>query len=421
MRVAIVTLYPNDPRRIPGGIRMVSYNLVQGLRRYPDLELHVVHCHSDIAAEMDCVETLEEASSSLSDRVSLAPSNVSTPHDGDRQFGDVVLHFMAMPRQRLVPNLMTSVGRVRRMLRAIRPDLVHAHVAQYAYAAATAGYPTIYTIHGVLAREREIYRDTLFDRLRYGLLAHYETLALPRVDRLVAISPYVREAYAHREGCRVETRRSMQGEARWERIDNPVPQAFFDVERHPEPGRVLYAGSITEVKDLLTLLRAVERLKGAYPAVRLRIAGRSTSDTYERNVHAFVEQHGLQETVAFLGLLDRQQLLDEYARCAALALPSLVENAPMVVIEAMAAGAPVVATRVGGVPDLVVEGESGYMVPAGDDAALAERLLMLLRDESLGARLGARGRELARARFHVDRVARAYYELYLKTVRENKR
>ena len=370
MRIALIAPYPSDPARIPGGVSMVAYNLVQGLRRYPDLELHVLHCHNSIAA----------------DRL--------------ERDGNVTVHLMALPRQRLIPNLTASVRRMRRALRALRPDVIHAHVGQYAYAAVRAGYPTIYTIHGVLAREREVYRDTLYDRLRYGLLAHYESLALPRVARLVAISPYVRAAYAHVRG------------ARWERIDNPAPQAFFDVTRRPEAGRLLYAGSITEIKDLLTLLRAVERMRSAYPAVRLRIAGRSTSAAYERSVHAFVEAHDLQQNVAFLGLLDREQLLDEYARCAALALPSVQENAPMVVIEAMAAGAPVVATRVGGVPDLVVEGETGYIVPAGDDAALAERLLALLGDAALGARLGARARAIARERFHIDQVARAYYELY---------
>lgn len=372
MRVAIVTLYPSDPLRIAGGIRMVSYNLVQALRRYDDLELHVVHCHSDIA------------------------------QDRTEQDGAVTLHFLAQPRQRLVPNLMTSVWRVRRLLHALAPDVVHAHVGQYAWAAVSAGLPTVYTIHGVLAREREVYRDTLFDRWRYGLLDWYEARALPRVDRLVAISPYVREAYAHVRG------------AAWQRIDNPVPQAFFDLQRQPEPGRLLYAGSITEIKDLLTLLRALERLAADDPTVHLRIAGRSTSPAYERAVRDYATLPALRERVAFLGLLEREQLLQEYARCAALVLPSVQENAPMAVIEAMAAGAPVVATRVGGVPDLVVEGETGYLAPPADDAALAEALGRVLRDPPAAARLGARGRELARGRFHSDQVAQAYYELYAR-------
>ncbi len=414
MRVAIVTLYPSDPQRIAGGIRMVSYNLVQALRRYPDLDLHVVHCHSDISEDAHIVETLEGAREALPDRVLVAPSNVSTAVGS----GCVTLHYLAMPKQRLVPNLMTSVWRVRRLLRDLAPDVVHAHVGQYAWAAVSAGLPTVYTIHGVLAREREVYRDTLFDRWRYGLLAHYEARALPRVDRLVAISPYVREAYsqarARWQRCAPTERRAL-----WERIDNPVPQAFFDVTRRPEAGRLLYAGSITEIKDLLTLLHAVERVSATDAQVHLRIAGRSTSPAYERLVRDLASHQALRERVAFLGLLDREQLLEEYARCAALVLSSVQENAPMAVIEAMAAGAPVVATRVGGVPDLVAEGETGYLVPPGDDAALAEALRRVLRDPATATQMGARGRQVALGRFHSDQVAQAYYELYVRVQRDH--
>jgi glycosyltransferase involved in cell wall biosynthesis len=239
------------------------------------------------------------------------------------------------------------------------------------------------------------------------------------VDRLVAISPYVRDAYAHVQNARWERCAPTERRALWERIDNPVPQAYFDLERRPEPGRLLYAGSITEIKDLLTLLRAVERVRSQHADVRLRIAGRSTSPGYERSVHEFVEQHNLRAQVDFLGLLDRATLLDEYARCAALVLTSVQENAPMAVIEAIAAGAPVVATRVGGVPDLVSEGETGYLAPPGDDVALAEGLLAVLRDPANAARLGARGRAVARTRFHSDQVAQAYYELYHAVVRDH--
>lgn len=370
MRLALLTFYPGDPRMIPGGIRMVSYNLVQGLKTYPDLDLHVVHCHSDI--------------------------------DQDRivQDGGVTIHYLTLPRQRIIPNLVTGVRRVQKTLAEIRPDLVHAHVAHFAYAGARAGYPTIFTIHGVLAREREIYRGTLFDRLRYGLLGWYEARALRQVDRLVAISSYVLDAYAH---VRAKP---------WLRIDNPVSQEFFAVADRAEAGRILYAGSITEIKDLLTLLRAVERLVPLYPGVRLRLAGRATSDAYERQVRAFVETHGLQEQVEFLGLLSRDELLEEYSRCALLVLSSLQENAPMAVIEAMAAGKPVVATRVGGVPDLVSEGETGYLVPVGDDLTMAERLADLLGDAALRERLGRQARAVAQGRFGVERVAGEYYALY---------
>lgn len=319
------------------------------------------------------------------------------------------MHYLAMPRRRIVPNLLTSIRRVIRELRAVEPDIVHAHAAHYAFAATRAGYPTIYTIHGVLPRERRIYTKTLFDRLRYGLLAFYQWRALRRVDRLVAISPYVMGAYAHIRS------------APWVRIDNPVPQSFFDLEDHSEPGRVLYAGSIDERKDLLMLLSAVDRARQAFPGLTLRIAGRATSVDYHGRVKAFVEAHDLQGVVHFLGLLQREALMEEYSLCAILALSSLQESAPMVVIEAMAAGKPVVATHVGGVPDLVAEGETGYIVPAGDAAAMARRLCDLLSDVKLRERMGKRARDVARGRFCVGRVARSYHDLYHKVWEEEKR
>jgi len=370
MRVALATLYPRDAQRIAGGIRMVSHNLVQGLLAFPDLELHVVHCHTDIHDELVEVH------------------------------GRLIVHYLPTPALRLVPNLVTSYQRVKALLDDLQPDLVHAHVAHLAYAGVRSGLPTVFTVHGVLAREREVYSETLYDRLRYGLLSWFEARALPRVDAAVAISPHVLDAYCG------------QGDPRWVRIDNPVPERYWELADSSITGRILYAGSITEIKDLLTLLRAVRRVRDALPEAHLRIAGRVTSETYNRRVRDGIVELGLEDAVTFLGLLDPEVLDREYASSSVVALSSLQENAPMTLIEAMAAAKPVVATRVGGIPDLVEDGETGYLVPAQDAEAMAERLLELLRDPALGRQMGARGREIASQRFALGQVARAYYDLY---------
>ena len=88
----------------------------------------------------------------------------------------------------------------------------------------------------------------------------------------------------------------------------------------------------------------------------------------------------------------------------------------MAIIEAMAAGKPVVATRVGGVPELVQEAETGFLVKVGDVQALAERLARLLADPALRRRMGQRAREVAWERFSRERIARAYYALYQKVL-----
>jgi len=372
----MLTFYPRDTHVVAGGIRMVSFNLIEGLKKYADLDLHVVHCHSDIDRDQ-------------------------VVHDGN-----VTVYYFAMPRRRIVPNLVRSIGRIVQVVRELDPDLIHAHAGHFAYAAAKSGYPTVFTLHGVLRHERRVYTRTLFDRLRYGLLAYYERRALRRVQRLVAISPYVQKEYAQ------------ASPVPWVRIDNPVPRGYFDLAGPCEPDRVLYAGSITEIKDILTLLRAIEQVRRVHPAVTLRIAGRTTSSDYARRVRAYVAEHDLQGAVQFLGLLDRQAIMAEYARCAVVALSSVQENAPMTLIEAMAAAKPVVATRVGGVPGLVDEGETGFMVPAGDDAAMAQRLGQLLQDSALRERMGRRARVVARERFGVDRIARLYYDLYQEVLAE---
>ncbi len=101
-----------------------------------------------------------------------------------------------------------------------------------------------------------------------------------------------------------------------------------------------------------------------------------------------------------------------YQAFDALILPSANEGTPVVAIEALAAGCPVVATSVGGVPDVVREGVDGFLVPMGDVDALADRLELLARDPELRARMGAAGRESAPARYAVERLVSDVDELY---------
>ena len=373
MHVAFFTFYPLDPRYVRGGIRMVSLNLVEALSDYSDLDLSVIHCHSDVE------------------------------RDRDVRRGNLTIHYRALPKGGLIPNLTMTVRRLIREARRLRPDLVHAHAGHFAYAGVRSGVPTIYTVHGVLPREAAIYNGSLYDRMRYGLLGYYERRALPRVKQLVAISAYVQQAYGD----------AAHG---WERINNPVPARFFDLPDRADPSVILYAGSITEIKDILTLLRAVERVRGQHPHVCLRIAGRVTSPAYAERVQAYVSDHGLGDAVQFLGLLDRDEILEAYSHASVVALSSVQENAPMALVEGMAAGKPVVATRVGAIPDIVRDGETGWLVSPGDDQAMADCLARILNDDDRRRQMGRDAREVARVQFGVRHVARAYYELYQRVL-----
>lgn len=371
LRVALVALYPAPGAKAPGGVRTVVQSIVRGLQDYDDLQLHVIHCHADIPT-----------------------SAVVTA-------GRTQLHYLAMPKRRIVPNTLAAIPRVERLLRQIEPDVVNTHAAHYTVAALRTGLPTVFTIHGVMHREAQVYTSTLFDRARLLLEKWLDGYAVRHVRDIVAISPYVLEEYRGRSG------------ARFHRIDNPLAPEFFaipNLEKETEC-RLLYAGTIDERKNVLDLLRALVIVRRQVPGVRLRVAGRTTSPPYEQKVRHFVAEEGLAPNVDFLGLLDKEQLLHEYARCSLVVLASRQETMPMAVIEAMAAGKPVVATRVGGVPELVEDGDSGYTVALGDVDGMASHILELLESVALRQRLGQRARQLAQ-RFRLEVVASQYRQLY---------
>ncbi len=369
LRVALVALFPAPGIRAPGGVRAVVQNLVRGLRAYEDLQLQVVHCHSDIATS-------------------------STVEDNG-----VAVHYIAVSGRRIIPNTLKAIGKVSQLLRELQPDVVNAHAAHYAIAALRSGCPTLLTIHGIVRREAEVYTSTLFDRLRFLLENGYERYALRRVRDIVAISPYVLNEYRDRS------------DAHWHRIDNPLPPELFELPNLEEAGQLLYPGTIDERKNVLDLVRAMSIVREAVPDARLRIAGRTTNQAYYRQVEALITSQKLQDNVALLGLLDADAMLQEYARSAAVVLASRQETAPMAVIEAMAAGKPVVATRVGGVPDLIEDGRTGYLVDAGDVTSLARKSIKLLQDDDLRRQMGHRAREVAQ-RFRLENVALQYRKLY---------
>jgi glycosyltransferase involved in cell wall biosynthesis len=105
----------------------------------------------------------------------------------------------------------------------------------------------------------------------------------------------------------------------------------------------------------------------------------------------------------------------------AFALPSLWEGMPLVILEAMHAGLPVVASDVGSVTEAVADGETGYVVAPGDEPALRERLARLLGDPALRARLGERGRAVAAERFTAAAMARRYEAVYAEVLGERAR
>jgi glycosyltransferase involved in cell wall biosynthesis len=191
----------------------------------------------------------------------------------------------------------------------------------------------------------------------------------------------------------------------------------IDTERFawcgPQPeGPAVTVARLSPEKDLATLLHAVALVVRQQPAFRLEIAGKGPClPELRRLTHSL----GLAGHVAFLGEVhDVPGLL---ARGRLFVLPSLTEGISLTLLEAMARGLPVVATRAGGNPEVVQHGETGWLVPPADPAALADALLQLYGDPGRGDALGRAGRLRVERNFEVRRMVAAYEKLYTSQVR----
>jgi glycosyltransferase involved in cell wall biosynthesis len=261
----------------------------------------------------------------------------------------------------LVPALLASFTRAARRADV---DLLHAHWIPAGWVAARTGKPYVVQVWGT---DVELARHV--PRLARGVL---------RGARLVIAASSSLGELAHLLGAR-EVRVIPSG------VDLPA-----EVGEEAEPPEVLYAGRLSAEKGVAELVEAAHGL-------RLVVAG---DGPLRRQVPGA------------LGFVPHEELDRLYARAAVVACPSRREGFGVACLEAMAHGKPVVATGVGGLRDLVVDGETGIVVPPRDPAALRAALGALLADRELRRRLGSAGRERARQRFSWDAVTDATVAAY---------
>jgi glycosyltransferase involved in cell wall biosynthesis len=131
----------------------------------------------------------------------------------------------------------------------------------------------------------------------------------------------------------------------------------------------------------------------------------------------FIKENGLADSVKFLGQLDDAALIAEYAECSLMLVSSVLETAPMVILQAMAAGVPVVSTDAGGIRYLVDHGTSGAVVATGDDAGLARESIAILESPSLRDDFGQKARAIAVARLRAADIAIRTQDIYRAALR----
>jgi glycosyltransferase involved in cell wall biosynthesis len=193
----------------------------------------------------------------------------------------------------------------------------------------------------------------------------------------------------------------------WERMHVvrcglPFDQLPRSGPRDSEAKTIICVGRLSPEKGQAGLLRAFSRLHKARADIRLRLVGDGPD---QASLKALAEKLGIASAVTFLGRLSEEQTLAEIAQSDLLALPSFMEGLPIVLMEAMALGVPVVASRVAGIPELVDDGLSGLLFAPSDWDQLARQIERLLNDQELRGAVAERGKAKVLAEFDARKSA----------------
>jgi glycosyltransferase involved in cell wall biosynthesis len=380
MHVAIVTVFPKEAHSIDGGVAGVAKYLVDDLVKEPDVKLTIVVPESD-SGEITC-----------------------------EGWGDFNVYRLAkqgfwsfLPGT--VYDIFARRRQIRSLLRQIDPDIVHFQAVTFL--AANCEQPNILTIHGIAER------DALWDSRR-GILRGPKWLLLKlteghgrrRVPHVILISEYVRKFLPARNRIRKT----------W-LIENPVADSYFDIERSFDPGRILCCSRVRPLKNILGMIKAFAPIARQFPDSQLRIAGTSQA-AYLKTCKQHIESSGLWSKVHFLGNISIKDVQTELSKANCLVVPSFQENAPLNIAEAMAAGVPVVAAKVGGIPEMVQNGRTGLLVDPHDANSIGEAVSKILSDQELAQSMAQRAKEAAEDKFRASVVCEKTLQAYRDVLSE---
>jgi len=346
------------------------HNLLDGLRDRSDIRVEVIYGRK-------------------------SPEENENRHEGS-------LHFIPVPYG-TIPLLGMGGGYIARTLallahlRKTDPDIVHAQGTEResGLVASMSGKPSLLTLHGNF---REIARSLKAKPFSYlWLNARIERFILPRVDGVICISTYTRNLIHELNPCN------------WV-LPNAVNQDMFSVINTPVRGRVVCIAAIDPRKNQIAFMKAADSLAAGDPFFHVHFWGPMIADTpYSQE---FITEAGLRPWVTYHGVSELDGIRQILSEADVLVLPSIEDNCPVVILEAMASGVPVVASEVGGIPDLVRQGQTGFMAPPENQAGLVAAVGQILETPALRGTLSIKSKSEALLRFKPEKIAEAHVRIY---------
>lgn len=372
MKILMTGLLPSDPDRNDGGVVSVIRNLLDGFQHTPDVEI----CHVSFNKETDR-PVLQQIAPNI--RLRFLPF---------RSRIDLVDYAL---NRRTLDNI----------IREESPDLIHIQeitpqVLRFLHLDRNR---LVVTQHGIMRTEIRHLRTP--GPLLKGLFkSGIERFILPWFRNVIFISAYNRAVH---RGHPVNS----------EIIFNPAGRMFFESQLpEGDPCSWMMVAAFSRIKNAELLLRVLHRFRQDGIRCTLNLVGGFKTKSYERFIHRMIRSLGLQDQVKSHGWCSPTEVLQHMRSSAVCILPSRKESLPVAVAEAMAAGRVVVASDVGAVSEMFLDGDSGFLFPSEDADALHSILSRLLEDHGLRRRVAERARIVALHRFHPDIIAARTLRFY---------
>lgn len=361
IRVAMVGRYPRTPGKPGGGPEAVAEVLADGLTLSGLAEVHFI----------TSVTGFKKKKIYVTDA------------------GTTVHYLPSFGKFETLSGYWIDCRRIRKEMHSIQPDIVHVHTTlNYAKAALERGYPSILAVRGIHRRETPFQRG--LSRLQYMIGDLYEANAIRRAKHLVFLNKYT-----------MNTVHDLVGDAEVRYIDNPIDDSFFDIPNNEENGRLLLLGMIRRLKGQEYAIRAVAKLKERGIGTNLYCVGPVQDADYNTEICKLISDECVEDRVFLTGHADRTEAQKQLTMAQILVVPSMVENAPLVISEAMAAGKAIVATPAGGIAEMIDNGRDGIIVPFADSNAMADSIQMLMENPEKRLAIASAARETAEKRFRL--------------------
>ncbi|WP_299026753.1 glycosyltransferase family 4 protein [uncultured Thermanaerothrix sp.] len=298
--------------------------------------------------------------------------------------------------------LLVAIAALIRFLSAMviyRPDIIHIHFASRASFFRKSFFVLIARAlkKKVIMHANGAEFHLFYNRESGPLQKRYIQYVLNRADRLIVVSRQWQEFY-----------RRIYKRSQPIVVYNPVgcPDQCPDQDKRLPV--VLTLGRLGQRKGTYDLLQAVPLILKYQPQAEFWLGG----DGEVERVRELVSKESWGDRVRLLGWVTGEQKAEVLSRASVFILPSYNEGLPLAILEAMAYGLPVVSTPVGGIPEAVADGETGFLVQPGDVQAIAEKTVLLLKDDGLRKQMGANARQRALTHFDVRSVIHKIFEVY---------